>query len=78
MNIKTSGHKTTPHQRELAAKYNRDTGYEKLHMKKLMLSFHKENEAFLLDWLAKQPNKSGYIKRLIIADMAKQKREESE
>lgn len=54
--------------------------YQKDHVQQVKFNFHKENDADILEYLEAQPNKLGYIKSLIRADIAKsaQNKEEKE
>ena len=45
--------------------------YLKDHIKQVRVSLNKKHDADMIAWLAKQGNASGYIKRLIQADMDK-------
>lgn len=50
--------------------------YHKSHGRAVPMWYHSEHDADILEQLDKQPNKSGYIKRLIRADIAR-KREDN-
>lgn len=45
--------------------------YKKENLKTIPFQINKITEANLLAWLEKQDNRQGYIKQLILADMAK-------
>lgn len=50
--------------------------YIKKNMRQFMVKINRVTEPELLEWLESKPNKQGYIKELILADMEKnQKRE---
>ena len=53
------------------------TRYNKQHMKNVTFSFNRKTEQELLDKLDNVPNKSGYIKQLIRADIARTDRTEN-
>lgn len=42
-------------------------------MRQFMVKINRFTEPELLEWLESQPNKQGYIKELILADMEKHK-----
>ena len=46
-------------------------GYIKENIKHVRVSLNKRHDADIIEWLEKQGNASGYIKRLIQADMVK-------
>lgn len=55
-------------------KYSRQRRYHETHgTKNYSLQMMRHTEQDLIDWLEAQPNKSGYIKRLIREDMERQK-----
>ena len=45
-------------------------------MRQFMVKINRFTEPELLEWLESQPNKQGYIKELILADMEKNKKRE--
>ncbi|MBQ6800124.1 MAG: hypothetical protein IJP08_03330 [Bacteroidaceae bacterium] len=45
--------------------------YIKKNMRQFMVKINRVTEPELLEWLESQPNKQGYIKELILADMEK-------
>ena len=49
--------------------------YIKKNMRQFMVKVNRITEPELLEWLESQPNKQGYIKELIIADMQSKKGE---
>ena len=49
--------------------------YQKAHIQQVKFNFHKDNDADILTFLDALPNKLGYIKALIRADMARAKSE---
>lgn len=49
--------------------------YQKAHIQQVKFNFHKDNDADILAFLDALPNKLGYIKALIRADMARAKSE---
>jgi hypothetical protein len=51
-------------------KYNID--YKKNQVKQIKIELNRNTENDLIQHLEKQPNKQGYIKRLIIEDMKKE------
>lgn len=61
----------TPKWKENKIKYNID--YVKNNVAQITLKINKNTEAEILQHLEQQENKSGYIKSLIIEDMAKKK-----
>lgn len=52
-----------------------DAKYKAKHIKQIKFNFHIELDADVLDQLEKVGNKQGYIKDLIRADIAKQKKD---
>jgi len=48
--------------------------YNKQYMKTITIPINTKTETEIIDWLNAQPNKSGYIKSLVRADIAKAKR----
>lgn len=54
-------------------KMKRNAQYNKDFMKQVKIAFNTVTESEIIDFLDQQPNKSGYIKRLIIEDMQKKK-----
>ena len=52
-----------------------DAKYKAKCIKQIKFNFHKELDADVLDQLEKVGNKQGYIKELIRADIAKQKKD---
>jgi hypothetical protein len=54
-------------------KIKRNSQYNKDFMKQVKIAFNTVTESDLIDYLEQQPNKSGYIKTLIIEDMQKKK-----
>ena len=48
--------------------------YQKKYRVSFIVPMMKTTEADLIEWMKQQPNKSGYIKSLIRADMEKQKK----
>lgn len=51
---------------------------EKHGFRNLTIQFMRHTEADILEWVESQPNKAGYIKRLIREDMEKQNKKEQE
>lgn len=49
--------------------------YEKEHLTRIAMSINNNTESEIIEWLNKQDNKQGYIKALILADMAKHQSE---
>ena len=47
--------------------------YEKENLRQIRLKINRKTEPELLAWIEKQENIQGYIKRLIIKDMEKEK-----
>lgn len=47
--------------------------YIKENVKQIKFGLNKKTEADLLEWLEEQPNKQGYLKELIRADMERKK-----
>ena len=45
--------------------------YDATHTTQIKLKLNKKTDADILDWLGKQPNKTGYIKELIRKDIEK-------
>lgn len=43
--------------------------YIKKTMRPVLVSFNRNTEPELVEWIENQPNKAGYIKQLIRADM---------
>ena len=66
----------TPEQRE--AQYKRSHEWDKNNTVRINFMMMKSTEADLIEWLQAQPNKNGYIKSLIRADMARQEKKEEE
>lgn len=52
-------------------KVNYDTAYQKENIKQIKINLNKKTDAKLIEHLEKQPNKQGYIKKLIADDMLK-------
>lgn len=50
--------------------------YEKENIRQIRLKINRKTEPELLEWIEKQENIQGYIKRLILEDMKKQQTEE--
>ncbi len=50
--------------------------YEKENLRQIRLKINRKTEPVLLEWVEKQENIQGYIKRLIREDMEKQQAEE--
>ena len=44
--------------------------YEKENLRQIRLKINRKTEPELLEWIEKQDNIQGYIKRLILEDMA--------
>ena len=53
-------------------RYSAQKKYAAKNKKQIPIDFIIATEQDLLDWLEKQPNKAGYIKSLIKADMKKE------
>lgn len=47
--------------------------YEKDNLRQIRLKINRKTEPELLEWIEKQENIQGYIKRLILEDMDKEK-----
>lgn len=47
--------------------------YEKDNLRQIRLKINRKTEPELLEWIEKQDNIQGYIKRLILEDMDKEK-----
>ena len=47
--------------------------YEKENLRQIRLKINRKTEPELLEWIEKQDNIQGYIKRLILEDMEKKK-----
>lgn len=47
--------------------------YEKENLRQIRLKINRKTEPELLEWIEKQGNIQGYIKRLILEDMEKEK-----
>lgn len=47
--------------------------YEKENLRQIRLKINRKTEPELLAWIEKQDNIQGYIKRLILEDMEKEK-----
>ncbi len=56
-------------------KHEYDVNYAKEKLQQVRLSLNKGTDADLISWLEKQPNKQGYIKRLIREDIERAKKE---
>ncbi len=52
-------------------KYAPQTKYKQKNIKQIKIDFNKVTEADLIEWLEKQPNKAGLIKRLLREEMKK-------
>ena len=50
--------------------------YEKENLRQIRLKINRKTEPELLEWIEKQENIQGYIKRLILEDMEKKQAEE--
>ena len=47
--------------------------YEKEYLRQIRLKINRKTEPELLEWIEKQDNIQGYIKRLILEDMEREK-----
>ena len=47
--------------------------YEKENLRQIRLKINRKTEPELLEWIEKQDNIQGYIKRLILEDMDREK-----
>ena len=47
--------------------------YEKENIRQIRLKINRKTEPELLEWIEKQENIQGYIKRLILEDMEREK-----
>ena len=47
--------------------------YEKENLRQIRLKINRKTEPELLEWIEKQDNIQGYIKRLILEDMEREK-----
>ena len=47
--------------------------YEKENLRQIRLKINRKTEPELLEWIEKQDNIQGYIKRLLLEDMEKEK-----
>ena len=47
--------------------------YEKENLRQIRLKINRKTEPDLIEWIEKQENIQGYIQRLIMDDMAKEK-----
>ena len=47
--------------------------YEKENLRQIRLKINRKTEPDLIEWIEKQENIQGYIKRLIMDDMEKEK-----
>ena len=47
--------------------------YEKENLRQIRLKINRKTELELLEWIEKQDNIQGYIKRLILEDMERKK-----
>ena len=47
--------------------------YQKVHLQQVKFNFHKKLDSDIIEYLEAMPNKQGYIKALIRADMARAK-----
>lgn len=47
--------------------------YEKENLRQIRLKINRKTEPELLEWIEKQENIQGYIKRLILEDMEREK-----
>lgn len=54
-------------------KIKRNADYEKKNVVQVLVKINRNTEAEILEHLENQENKSGYIKNLIIEDIAKKK-----
>lgn len=55
------------------ARLRANAKYDALNTVQFRLKLNKNTDAELIEWLNSQPNKQGYIKELMLADMAKRK-----
>lgn len=62
-------------QQDWRVKYARQQKYQAANMQMIAFKVNKKTEGEILDWLDAQPNKAGYIKRLIREDMERNKSE---
>lgn len=49
--------------------------WHKKHLTQIKFNLNNETESDIIEWLETKPNKQGYIKELIRADIAKQKKD---
>ena len=56
------------------AMYPTQNRYIKKVMRPVMVSFNRNTEPELVEWIEQQENKQGYIKRLVREDMERQKK----
>lgn len=56
------------------AMYPTQKRYIKKVMRSVMVSFNRNTEPELVEWIEQQENKQGYIKRLVREDMERQKK----
>ena len=56
------------------AMYPTQKRYIKKAMRPVMVSFNRNTEPELVEWIEQQENKQGYIKRLVREDMERQKK----
>ncbi len=61
----------TQREYEKRTNYAAQKKYNALHSVTRTLTFNREKDADIISWLDAQPNKLGYIKSLIRADIAK-------
>ncbi len=47
--------------------------YIKENIRQIRLTLNQQTEQDLIDWIEQQPNKQGYLKKLIRADMERKK-----
>ena len=57
------------------AMYPTQKRYIKKVMRSVMVSFNRNTEPELVEWIEQQENKQGYIKRLVREDMERQKKQ---
>lgn len=52
-----------------------DAEYKKANYRRVMIMFHNIHDVEMIKWMESKPNKQGYLKELIQADMDRASRE---
>ncbi len=64
-----------PEKKKISAQTRATIKYMSKNIKQEKFNFNRKHDADIVEWLENTPNKLGYIKELIRADIAKQKKD---